>query len=220
MIRAAIFDLDGTLVDSLPGISAGLNRALAAHGLPAHPAARVKGFVGNGSRMLVRRGIGGEPTDELVEQVHHDFLPAYEESWLEGTHLYPGIREMLEDLHREGLPLAVCSNKPHHYTVEIMTRMFDWVPWTMILGQQNTLPRKPDPSGALQIAERMEVSPPEIAFVGDSLVDFETGRAAGMQTVLVAWGFSPPDTLKEATALLMPSVAALHAFLQVPRQDD
>ena len=170
--------------------------------------------------MLVRRGIGGKPTDELVERVHQDFLPAYEESWLEGTHLYPGIRKMLEELHLEGLPLAVCSNKPHHYTVEIMTRMFNWVPWAKILGQQNTLPPKPDPTGALQIAERMKVSPPEVAFVGDSPVDFETGRAAGMQPVLVEWGFTPPDTLKETMAPLMPSVAALRAFLPVPRRDD
>ena len=220
MNKAVIFDLDGTLVDSLPGITAGLNRALAIHGFPAHPAARVKGFVGNGSRMLVRRGIGGTPTDELVEQVHQDFFTAYEETSLEGgTHLYPGIREMLEVLHQEGLPLAVCSNKPHHYTVEIMDRMFDWVPWAMILGQQESLPRKPDPTGALQIARQMELPPAKIAFVGDSVVDFETARAARMQAILVEWGFSPTAELRGTAAPLVASAAALRKFLRAPRPD-
>ena len=217
MIRAAIFDLDGTLVDSLPGIAAGLNRALAIHGFPPHPATRVKGFVGNGSRMLVQRGIGGTPTAELVEQVHRDFFTAYEETSQEGTHLYPGIREMLELLHHESLPLAICSNKPHHYTVEIVNRMFNWVPWAMILGQQKSLPRKPDPTGALQIARQMELPPAKIAFVGDSVVDFETARAARMQAILVEWGFSPTDELRRTTAPLVSSAAALRKFLQVPR---
>ncbi len=217
MIRAAIFDLDGTLVDSLPGIANGLNRALAIHGLPPHPAARVQGFVGNGSRMLVRRGLGGAPSDELVEQVHRDFFTAYEETSVEGTHLYPGIREMLEALHQESLPLAVCSNKPHHYTVEIINRMFDWVPWAMILGQQDSLPRKPDPIGALQIAQRMELPPAEVAFVGDSMVDFETARAAGMQAILVEWGFSSTDELRGTTAPLVSSAAALRKCLRAPR---
>ena len=105
MIRGVIFDLDGTLVDSLPGIAAGLNRALAIHGFAPHPATRVRRFIGNGSRMLVQRGIEGVPTAGLVELVHRDFLAAYEETSLEGTHLYPGIRELLEDLGHQAAQL-------------------------------------------------------------------------------------------------------------------
>ena len=216
MTRAAIFDLDGTLVDSLPGITAGLNPALDSHGLPVHPASRVETFIGDGSRMLVRRGIGGEPPGELVENVHREFLSAYEESSLEGTCLYPGIREMLEELDSHGFTLGVCSNKPHQYTEQIMERMFSWVPWAMILGQQDSLPRKPDPSGALQIARRMKLPPSEIAFVGDSLVDFETGRAAGMKTVLVEWGFTPAAELRKTEAALVSCATELRRFLQAP----
>ena len=166
--------------------------------------------------MLVRRGIGGEPPGELVEDVHRDFLAAYAESSLEGTQLYPGIREMLEELDSRGFPLGVCSNKPHQYTEQIMERMFSWVPWVMILGQQDSLPRKPDPSGALQIARRMELPPSEIAFVGDSLVDFETGRSAGMKTVLVEWGFTPAAKLRKAEAPLVSCATELRRFLQAP----
>ncbi len=217
-IRAVIFDLDGTLVDSLPGITAGLNQALATHGLATQPPGRVRRFVGNGSRMLVRRGIGGNPPDELVEAVHRDFFPAYAECWREGTLLYPGIRDLLKSLHREGLPLAVCSNKPHRYAVEIMHLLFDWVPWAMILGQQESLPGKPDPTAALQIARHISVPPAEIAFVGDSLVDFETATAAGMQPLLVTWGFRPEKELRTTTSPLMSSATALRRFLLAPHR--
>ena len=219
MIRAAIFDLDGTLVDSLPGIADGLNGALSARGLPSHPPEKVERFVGNGSWMLVRRGIGGAPSEALVEEVHEIFLSLYAESHITGTHLYPGIRSMLESLHRDGMPLAVCSNKPHRYTVDIISRMFSWVPWMQVLGQKESIPAKPAPTGALSIAHMMNIPPSEVAFVGDSLVDFETGKAAGMQPVLVGWGFTSAEKLKRANAPIVFSVSDLHKFLQAPHRE-
>ena len=215
-MRAAIFDLDGTLVNSLPGIADALNSALAAQGLSTHPRDLVERFIGNGSRMLVRRGIGGDPPDTLVDKIHESFLSFYSESLISGTHLYPGVRTMLETLHLDGMPMAVCSNKPHQYTVEIMTQMFSWVPWIMVLGQKKSIPIKPDPSGALSIASAMQIPASEIAFVGDSPVDFETARAAGMNPVLVEWGFSPQEKLALTTAPLVSSTMALRKFLQAP----
>jgi len=215
-MRAAIFDLDGTLVNSLPGIADALNSALAAQGLSTHPRDLVERFIGNGSRMLVRRGIGGDPPDTLVDKIHESFLSFYSESLISGTHLYPGVRTMLETLHLDGMPMAVCSNKPHQYTVAIMTQMFSWVPWIMVLGQKKSIPIKPDPSGALSIASAMQIPASEIAFVGDSPVDFETARAAGMNPVLVEWGFSPQEKLALTTAPLVSSTTALRKFLQAP----
>tara|TARA_B100001093_G_C26755395_1_gene983151 strand:+ start:216 stop:866 length:651 start_codon:yes stop_codon:yes gene_type:complete len=215
-MRAAIFDLDGTLVNSLPGIADALNSALAAQGLSTHPRDLVERFIGNGSRMLVRRGIGGEPPDALVDKIHESFLSFYSESLISGTHLYPGVRTMLKDLHLDGMPMAVCSNKPHQYTVAIMTQMFSWVPWIMVLGQKKSIPIKPDPTGALSIASAMQIPASEIAFVGDSTVDFETARAAGMNPVLVEWGFSPLEKLALTTAPLVSSTTALRKCLQAP----
>ncbi len=215
-MRAAIFDLDGTLVNSLPGIADALNSALAAQGLSTHPRDLVERFIGNGSRMLVRRGIGGDPPDTLVDKIHESFLSFYSESLISGTHLYPGVRTMLETLHLDGMPMAVCSNKPHQYTVAIMTQMFSWVPWIMVLGQKKSIPIKPDPAGALSIASAMQIPASEIAFVGDSTVDFETARAAGMNPVLVEWGFSPQEKLALTTAPLVSSTTALRKFLQAP----
>ena len=216
-MQAAIFDLDGTLVNSLPGIAEALNNALAHHNLSTHPPDLVEHFIGNGSRMLVYRGIGGEPVDSLVDEVHESFLSCYSESLISGTHLYPGIRKLLENLHLDEMPLAVCSNKPHRYTMEIMTRMFSWVPWTMILGQQKSVPIKPDPTGALSIARAMKIPASEIAFVGDSTVDFETAEAAGMHPVLVEWGFSAIEDLNRTAASIFSTTTDLRKFLRAPR---
>lgn len=217
-MRAAIFDLDGTLVNSLPGIADGLNSALAAEGLSTHPPDLVERFIGNGSRMLVRRGIGGEPPETLVDKIHESFLSFYSKSLISGTHLYPGIRTMLESLHLDGMPMAVCSNKPHQYTVAIMTEMFSWIPWIMVLGQKTSVPIKPDPAGALSIARAMQIPTSDIAFVGDSTVDFETARAAGMHSVLVEWGFSSREKLARTSAPLVPTTKALRKFLQAPHR--
>ena len=101
--------------------------------------------------------------------------------------------------------------------MEIMTRMFSWVPWTMILGQQKSVPIKPDPTGALSIARAMKIPASEIAFVGDSTVDFETAEAAGMHPVLVEWGFSAIEDLNRTAASIFSTTTDLRKFLQAPR---
>ena len=220
MIRAAIFDLDGTLVDSLPGIADGLNRALESKGCPTHSQEEIETFIGNGAWMLAKRGLVGDPSDEEVTDLQDAFFREYGESWHSGTTLYPGIRELLEELHKKNIPLAVFSNKPHRYTVEIMETLFGWVPWLMVLGQQTSMPRKPDPTGALMIAEKLTLPPSEIAFVGDSTVDFETAEAAGMQAFLVNWGFHPSDQLQATKAPLMQSAAELREHLLAPHRGE
>lgn len=218
MIRAAIFDLDGTLVDSLPGIADGLNRALQSMGFPTHSQERVATFIGNGAWKLAQRGLPGDPSEENVNQLQDAFFREYGETWLAGTALYPGIRELLLALHEESIPLAVCSNKPHRYTVEIVEKLFDFVPFVMVLGQQKSFPRKPDPTGAQMIAEKLALPPSEIAFVGDSTVDFDTAQAAGMQPLLVNWGFHATDQLQATEAPLVHCSAELRKYLLAPHQ--
>ncbi len=216
MIRAAIFDLDGTLVDSLPGIARGLNRALESHGHPPHPEDRIRTFIGDGSWVLAQRGLGDGASEAEIEEIEAAFVHEYAETWREGTHLYPGIRELLEDLHRGGLPLAVLSNKPHRFTVEIVDTLFDWVPIDATLGQREGIPRKPDPTGALQIAGQLALPPEVVAFVGDSTIDFETATAAGMQPLLVSWGFHSAEQLTATAAPLVHSCRELRKCLPTP----
>ncbi len=147
-MKSLIFDLDGTLVESLPGIAASLNRALDLHGLPGHSHAAVRGFIGDGARMLVTRALAPGEAALHLESVLKSFGDDYAISWQNGTVPYEGIPELLADLKSRGIPLAVLSNKPHLFTVQIVERLFPPATFTTILGNREGMPHKPDPTGA------------------------------------------------------------------------
>jgi phosphoglycolate phosphatase len=195
-----IFDLDGTLVDSLPGIAASLNRALERCGLPGHADGDVRGFIGNGSYELARKAMpeGALPADILA--VESAFKDDYAITWPDGTAPYDGIRECLDTLAAEGFRLAVLSNKPHPFTVEIVQRLFPGLPFDPVFGQRPETPRKPDPEAALQIARHWGFPPERCRFIGDSTVDLETARGAGMPAIAVGWGYHDAPALLTAGA--------------------
>ncbi len=207
VIQAAIFDLDGTLVDSLPGIAASLNRALATRGHGQHDINAIRSFIGNGSWMLCRRGVPPHCPDTEADAVNKAFMADYDRTWLYGTELFPGIAELLAQLKQHKLPLAVLSNKPHPFTVEIVASLF--VPGTFdhFLGHREGTSPKPDPSGALEIAQAFKLPASEIAFIGDSLVDLETATNANMQPILVSWGYRPVAELSATGAPLLHSTS-------------
>lgn len=190
-----IFDLDGTLIDSLPGIARSLNHALAAHELPGHPEVAVRGFIGDGSRMLARRALPDGSPETLVEAVESGFKAHYAEHWADGTARYPGIAELIASLHAAGHRLAVLSNKPHPFTVAIVQRMFPAHPFDPVLGQCDGLPHKPEPDSTRRILETWGVAAAEARFIGDSTVDRETARRAGVPFVAVGWGYHDPERL-------------------------
>lgn len=196
MLPGLIFDLDGTLVDSLPGIAASLNRSLEIHGLPTHDPAAVRGFIGNGSLMLARRALPDGSDPSLAEAVEQSFREDYAVTWPDGTSPYPGIPECLKSLEKRGFRLAVLSNKPHPFTVEIVTRVFPGIPFDPVLGQRAEVPQKPQPEGALQIARQWVTAPSECLFIGDSTVDLETARNAGMTAIAVCWGYHDREALQ------------------------
>jgi phosphoglycolate phosphatase len=195
VLPALIFDLDGTLIDSLPGIAASLNHALADRGLPVHPLPAVRSFIGNGSLELARRSLPPGSPDSLAPQVEAGFRQHYAAHWPSGTFLYPGIAAMVRDLAAAGHPLAVLSNKPHPFTVEIVRHFFPDEPFDEVLGHAPEHPRKPAPDSALQLLARWGVRPRDARFVGDSTVDRETAGRAGIPFIGVAWGYHPPDAL-------------------------
>jgi phosphoglycolate phosphatase len=217
VIQAAIFDLDGTLVESLPGIAAGLNRALAAHGHPIHPEETVRAFIGDGAWMLARRAIPDAPDPE-VDRVEAAFKQEYANTWQDGTFLFDGILPLLDHLVTTGIPLAVLSNKPHDFTVGIVRHLFPAGSFRAVLGQRHDTPKKPDPAGPLAIAAQLAVPPATIAVIGDSTVDFETAVHAGMQPVLVDWGYHTRDALLAtgAPVLSNPDDLRDHLAAQLP----
>ncbi len=195
-----IFDLDGTLVDSLPGIAASLNRSLSAHGLPEHPDAAVRGFVGDGLRTLVRRAAPAGTAAAGIDSLVGLFKADYDLTWQDGTVAYPGIHGLLHELVRSGFELAVLSNKTHEFTVEIARVLFPEIHFSVVLGQRDGIPHKPDPAGALQIARTLGAAPENCVVIGDSITDLETAANAGMRAIGVAWGYHDRARLLAAVA--------------------
>jgi phosphoglycolate phosphatase len=210
-----IFDLDGTLVDSLPGIAASLNRTLTAHGLPGHSDARVRSFIGDGIRNLILRAIpkGAEPA--TVESLLGLYRKDYALSWKSGSTIYPGVANLLDELQKSGFEMAVLSNKVHDFTVEMVREMFPAIRFAAVLGQRDGIPHKPNPAGALQLADMLGAAPENCVVIGDSTMDLETAANAGMRAIAVTWGYHDRERLLAAGASrLIDHPSALPALLE------
>jgi phosphoglycolate phosphatase len=195
--QGLIFDLDGTLVDSLPGIAASLNHALGTVGLPGHVHADVRRFIGNGSRILVKRAAPTDTPDSLLDQIENAFKIHYDANWASGTTPYAGIPAVLKTLHERGYPLAILSNKPHPFTADIARTVFPDIPFDVVCGQRNGIPHKPDPTGARGIIEAFSLPAEACVLIGDSTIDLETSRNAGIGSVAVTWGYHDRAPLLE-----------------------
>ena len=185
--RAVLFDLDGTLLNTLADISGAMNTTLSSFGLPAWEQDAYRFLVGNGARILAERAVR-ERTD-LTDQVLEVYQREYKRRLLEETRPYDGIPEMLRHLTDRGIPLAVLSNKPDADTRKIISHFFPEIPFVHVQGQLPDVPRKPDPTGAMAIAAEMGVPPECFYYAGDTSVDMECARRAGMIPVGVLWGF-------------------------------
>ena len=213
-----VFDLDGTLVDSLPGIAEGVDRALAAMQRPVLGAQRVRGMIGQGARNLCAQALGyAEPElapPEELEEMYRGFCREYPLCWQgEGTAPYAGIPELLTRLAGEGARLAVLSNKPHEVTLPMVQHLFPSIPFEPILGYTGRFPRKPAPDALLSIAQQWGVSPAELTLVGDSPYDARTATAAESGLVLVSWGYACVEDLRAYPAPLAHSIARLESLL-------
>jgi len=198
---AVIFDLDGTLLDTLEDLADATNSVLTRLGFPTHPVSAYRRFVGNGAFELVRRVLPAESRDDkTLEKCHRAFLQTYARNRHSKTHPYPGIAALLDRLANEKIKSAVLSNKPHTMAVEIVKTLL--APWRFetVLGQRNGYSPKPDPAGAFEIAQQMKMSVSEFIFVGDSGVDMKTAAAAGMFPVGAAWGFRSEEELRQSGA--------------------
>jgi len=184
-----IFDLDGTLLDTLSDIADSVNTVLTMTDFPTYPRDSYKAFLGDGLRNLISRSVPFGIGETRIQRCCETFTRIYSENWMKNCCPYKGIDTMLSNLSAEGIQLAVLSNKPHTFTCLFVDHFFPGNMFERVFGQREGVNKKPDPAGALNIAELFQTRPENILFVGDSDVDMQTGRAAGMGTAGVSWGY-------------------------------
>lgn len=200
-VKGLIFDLDGTLLDTLHDLAHAANKTLEYFGFPTHPKDAYRYFVGNGLRILAQRVLPESAREsEDVEKYMGKLSEIYRTNWNANSTPYPGIPEMIQSLSDNGLKLAVLSNKPHVFTILCVDTFFPGHPFTLVFGKREGVARKPDPAGALEIAEKMGLSVDEILYVGDTKTDMLTGNNAGMKTIGVDWGFRDRKELADNKA--------------------
>ncbi|MDR0661687.1 MAG: HAD family hydrolase [Prevotellaceae bacterium] len=198
----AIFDLDGTLVDSLADIGDAMNRVLAEAGYPTHSYDSYRFFVGNGIRNLVIQSLPeSSRTDDIVEKCYSRMLADYGQNYINKTHLYSGISQLLDNLTAKNIKLAMLSNKADAITQKVYKELLSKWSFEVVMGASDSFPRKPDPSSALYITKTVGVTPNVACYVGDSNVDMETARAAGFIAIGATWGFRSKSELIEAGAM-------------------
>jgi phosphoglycolate phosphatase len=202
--RAIIFDLDGTLLDTLDDIANAANHVLAARGFPTHPNANYRTLIGEGVVKLMLRALPETHQDEAtVQACVGAYAQEYGRTWDAQTKPYAGVPEMLDALVVRGLKLAVLSNKPDNFTQQCVGELLAGWAFDVILGASDKYPRKPDPASAIETAKRLGVPPVECLYVGDSGIDMQTARAAGMFAVGALWGFRGKEELVKAGAQLL-----------------
>jgi phosphoglycolate phosphatase len=185
-----VFDLDGTVADTAPDLAAALNRTLAALGRPQVPPDSVRSLIGHGARALLRRGLAasGDAPEELVERGYPILLDFYSAHICDGTRPYPGIEAALDRLRREGAAVALCTNKPERLALRLVEALGWSGRFRAVVGGDTLARRKPDPAPLLEAIARAGGG--RAVLVGDSIVDAETARAAGIPFVAVSFGFS------------------------------
>lgn len=196
-----IFDLDGTLLNTIDDLAGATNYALRKHGYPVHGLWVYPTMVGNGVRKLVERALPEDARSEAtVREVLASFTEYYSEHCCEATKPYPGIEELLEALTARGKNLAVTSNKYQEAVTKIIAHYFPNANFRAILGNEDGIPRKPDPSIVFKALSMCPTPKAQVLYVGDSGVDMETARRACVESAGVTWGFRPIHELKEAYA--------------------
>ena len=199
--KAILFDLDGTLLDTLEDLGNAANRVLDKYGFPTHTMADYRYFVGDGVVTLMNRALPKDKrNNDTIQICVKTFREEYGKNWNVKTRPYDGVPEMLDTLVTHGLKMAVLSNKPDEFTKLCVTEYLPKLAFDMVLGQHNSLPLKPDPAGALEIAKCLDVPPSNFIYLGDTAIDMKTAVSAGMFPIGALWGFRTGKELLESGA--------------------
>lgn len=199
--KAVIFDLDGTLVDSIEDLAESMNAILDEYNLPKHPADSYYGMVGMGIRKLVESALPEtHRSDDFIDECFSKMKVLYEKNIVNKTAPYKGIVELLETLINQEVKLNVLSNKADNLTKKVVNNIFSKFDFEFILGPETSDLRKPNPENALQIAKSLGLSPEDVVFIGDTAIDIKTAINASMTAVGVSWGFRTKEELENAGA--------------------
>lgn len=197
MKKLIIFDLDGTLLNTIADLAMATNHALQQLGYPTHDTDTYRFFVGNGINKLLERSLPkAEKNEANVMRLRSHFLPFYDKHNADLSTPYPGIPELLQTLQQKGMKIAVASNKYQSATVKLILHYFPNIQFVEVLGQREGIAVKPDPSIVFDILRKAEVDKEEVLYVGDSNVDMQTARNAGVDAIGVSWGFRPRTELE------------------------
>lgn len=194
--RLVIFDLDGTLLNTIADLAVATNEALKVMGYPTHNEEVIQTFVGNGVSKLLERSMPKDKrTEENIALVRRHFMAYYDQHNADLSTPYPGIEEMLFTLHKAGVMLAVASNKYQIATEKLVSHYFPGIEFISVLGQRTGIPIKPDPEIVHEIMTKANVSKADTLYIGDSGVDMQTAHNSGIDAVAVSWGFRPREEL-------------------------
>jgi phosphoglycolate phosphatase len=198
-VKGILFDLDGTLCNTLEDLADATNGVLTRHGFAERPTENFKQYVGNGARMQLKRAIGQEVEEALFETMLSDYLAAYRVGYLNKTAPYDGVLETVKTLYEQGITMAVVTNKPQEMATNMVKDLFGNV-FGGVWGNNPAFPLKPDPAMTLHVMEKLHLAAEETLFVGDSGVDMMTAKNAGLTAVGVSWGFRDREELQTAGA--------------------
>ncbi len=187
--KATLFDLDGTLLNTLDDLADTANAALRQLQYQEHPVDSYRYFVGDGLRTLIERILPESCMEKQISECEQVFKELYAIHWADKSRPYPGVMAMLGDLRGMGLMLAILSNKPDEFTRMCVNRFFPADTFSSVAGQRAGIAKKPDPAGALIIAEKLGIRCDDVLYIGDTATDMQTGKRAGMRTAGVLWGF-------------------------------
>ncbi len=203
MYKACVFDLDGTLTDTLESLNYSVGLTMREIGLPPITEEQCREFVGNGAKVLIEKALRAAGDDGLThfDEALAAYLRIFDENCTYHVAPYKGIPQMLAEMKEAGMKLGVLSNKPDRQAVHVVEEIFGKDTFDLVQGQKEGVPRKPDPSALLSIGEQFGAEPEETLYVGDSEVDAATGKAAHMDTILVSWGFRDREVLEAAKPL-------------------
>jgi phosphoglycolate phosphatase len=200
--KGVIFDMDGTLLNTLEDLANAMNRALEERGFPTHPVKAYRYFVGNGAAKLVSRALPPEKRDEdLVSGCMKAFLEEYDRTWNRKTKAYDGVAELLDALTLKGMPMAIFTNKPHDFAKRCVREFLGRWKFKAVFGQREGYPMKPDPAVPREIAGMLNISPERFLYLGDGDADIKTAVNAGMLPVGALWGFRSEEELRDAGAV-------------------